>query len=789
MDPTEVRETSMNSPQPTIPPAVTRLLSKVRSRLRRYVILEGIAALVIWLVTMFWVGLTLDYLPVTFGANEMPREARIGLLSIVGAGGLVLFYRLILRRLTVPTNNRSLALLVEKHHPELNECLITTVEADLIQSGESSSRWTSEMLKRTQEFALSRIAEIDISRIFDPTTLWRKGFLSVFLLLSIALFAGIGLPAFKMAFDRLILLDDQRWPRMAQIEIVGVEILSNSPLSADSSLPESVVVPFNNKLVKVARGSSLRLVVSANTKSKVIPRYCKLTYETTEGRVRTVRMKRVGSAESSDQVQFVYQDKPLVGMIQSIRFSVIGYDHKVSDYQIQVVDRPLVTQSIVDATLPKYTGLLPRQEAITSGTRFPVGSSLEIKMSTSKPIVSAVLANMKTGESTELSFDQPVTQFTELVENLDNDIPLEVTLVDIDGVSNLSPHRVTVTAVPDAPPAVEIRPLGIGSSITERAQIQLTGQIRDDYGIQKAWLDVQMVGGAKLEIPVSPDKDGNFTQVIDLLDQQSPDSVLRVQPGEKLTIQLLAQDFCDLDGPGNIGSTDRLPFDIVTPSKLLSLLEGRELDLRRRFEQIYEETERLRDEYVRIQLDAKRIALGPEEFVEKENSEQNTANSEELAVLALKKALDLQRLRIQRAHQASEKANGELEGIRVGFESIHAELTSNRMDTTTRKQRLTKMIIEPIGRLSDPLHAQLQSTTQELEALHDQPEPFMPVVQQALSQTDDILIEMDRILEKMFDLENFNELMEKMRQLIDAQTQLREETEKLRKQQILDLLK
>lgn len=65
----------------------------------------------------------------------------------------------------------------------------------------------------------------------------------------------------------------------------------------------------------------------------------------------------------------------------------------------------------------------------------------------------------------------------------------------------------------------------------------------------------------------------------------------------------------------------------------------------------------------------------------------------------------------------------------------------------------------------------------------------MPVVEVALEQTDAIILEMERILEKMFDLENFNELMEKMRQLIDAQTDLREETEDLRKKQILDLLK
>src|SRR5690606_6657913 len=127
---------------------------------------------------------------------------------------------------------------------------------------------------------------------------------------------------------------------------------------------------------------------------------------------------------------------------------------------------------------------------------------------------------------------------------------------------------------------------------------------------------------------------------------------------------------------GNIGTADRLQLDVVSEDKLLSLLEGRELDLRRRFEQIRDETMRLREEYARIQIDGKRFTLGAAQFAPEQaaltQDENSRASAEgedqETSEDLFRKALDLQRLRIQRAYQASQKAEGEIWGIQAGFE-------------------------------------------------------------------------------------------------------------------------
>lgn len=785
MDSTEVRETGMSTSRDPIPDSILQLLDKLRSGIRRYVILEGIATILIWLGIVFWVGLALDYLPVTFGASEMPVEARTVVLGIAGLGSAWLLFQLILRRVWVKLPNRSMALLIERRYPQFGESLLTTVEA--AESTSEMDAYEQEMLAQTRRDALATLPEANVTELFDPTPLWRKGSLAVGALLSIGLFALVALPAFQTWMSRLVMLSDTTWPRLARIEVVGVEVLQRSD-AGDEEGSTTVVLPFTDGVVKIARGSSVRLLVAADANAPYTPRYCSLVYRTGDGVSDSVRMQRMGNADDDGKVSFVYDRKPLISMTTSLGFDVIGYDHKLSDYRIEVVDRPFITRSEVDAVLPGYTELLPRKEAVSGATQLPVGSQVTLSMVSSKPIVSATLFDLGTKETKELTFDTPITEIQETFASLSRDLPLEVSLTDIDGVSNEIPYRLKITAVPDSPPAVEMRPVGIGSAITKDAQIRLEGRIQDDFGVARSWIEVQVVGGAKMEIPVTTDIDGLFSTLIDLKDQQTPDGILRVEPDDKVTISLFAQDKCDLDGEGNIGTADRLQLDVVTPDKLLSLLEGRELDLRRRFEQIREETIRLREEYARIQIDAKRFAQGAEKFAAAETTPREGETPTDPQEL-FRKALDLQRLRIQRAQQASKKADGELVGIRVGFEEIRVELTSNRMDTTARKERLEKMIIEPIQKLSDPMHAQLQSTTQELEALYDQPEPFLPVVEVAIQQTDAIILEMERILEKMFDLENFNELMEKMRQLIDAQTELREETEDLRKKQILDLLK
>ena len=101
--------TTTESASTPTPESVVQLLDNLRSRIRWYVVLEGIAMLIVWLVLAFWVGMAVDYLPVLMGASEMPLEARRAFLAItlLGAFGVVYYY--VLRRVFSPLRDSSLA--------------------------------------------------------------------------------------------------------------------------------------------------------------------------------------------------------------------------------------------------------------------------------------------------------------------------------------------------------------------------------------------------------------------------------------------------------------------------------------------------------------------------------------------------------------------------------------------------------------------------------------------------------------------------------------------------------
>src|SRR5690606_33320114 len=77
---------------------------------------------------------------------------------------------------------------------------------------------------------------------------------------------------------------------------------------------------------------------------------------------------------------------------------------------------------------------------------------------------------------------------------------------------------------------------------------------------------------------------------------------LELQPKQKLLLSIKASDTYALDEEPHIGSSQKFVLDVVTPEQLRLLLEGRELSLRRRFEQIIQERTESRDSLAALSL-------------------------------------------------------------------------------------------------------------------------------------------------------------------------------------------
>ncbi|UUO08973.1 hypothetical protein M4951_11785 [Blastopirellula sp. J2-11] len=771
----------MTTPQPKseLPADLRELLGSLRRRIRLYVLLEGLALLVAWLAVTFWIGLAVDYLPVTFGASEMPREARIVCLVAIYGVSAYIFYRWILIRLVARMSDTSMAILIERRYPAFHESLLTAVESP-VEEDLTDVAFREGMIRQAVTQALDNSRQVKLNEIFNPWPLTRNITLAVALLISVGAFAAISFDSFQIWGRRLYWLSDEAWPRLARIEVVGVEVSRPSAASDGTTAADVVeVIPFKDGVATVARGSSPKLLVRAKSDAEVVPAYCTIVYETADGARGSVAMQRVGAARS-DYQRYIFQRKPLKSILASISFDVIGYDHRLRSLRIEAVDSPAVLTMQVDAAPPEYTNLLPRVSELTSSSELPIGSQYKLLAKTNKPIVRVEVANLREQTQSEITLTEPNDQFELEFPPLTDDLSLELTLIDSDGIYSEAPFRVQIAATADQAPNVNLQLAGIGTAITPQARIPLLGTITDDYETKDAWLDVQPGDGDITPFAIKPTPQGEVNYVLDLKETTGAPQLIA---GDQISLTLKASDLHDLTGGSNIGVSTRYPLDVVSPSKLLSLLEARELGLRRRFEQILQETQQLREEFVRVQLDAKRIATGPSSFSSGELEGENAADP----VAKMQQAIELQLLRVQRTPQASRKAEEELRGVAAGFEEIRQEIINNRVDTEKRKERLENDVISPINQIADVRQPDLREAIKRLEASLSDPTQSVESVGAAIAETDEIILAMQQVLDKMLDLETFNELVDQIREIIQLQEELQKDTETEQKRLFRDL--
>ena len=217
-------------------------------------------------------------------------------------------------------------------------------------------------------------------------------------------------------------------------------------------------------------------------------------------------------------------------------------------------------------------------------------------------------------------------------------------------------------------------------------------------------------------------------------------------------------------------------------------MERRELATRQRYELIIEEVTVMKDSLQRVAEEAQGLndpnAGDDPEDKQPANNEATDNDKELTAEEKQKRAQSLRLLRVQRALLQSQKSAQEILGVATTFDDIREELVNNRVDTADRKSRLQEQIAQPLHR--DP---QLDQRLNDLQPLVGQANQEPQAALEALTQAVDILQQMDEVLQKMLELETYNELIDLVRSLIQEQTEIQEKTRKERKKQLLDLLK
>lgn len=211
-------------PYPQLASALQMLLDRLRRRIRRYVWIEGLAAVLVWIGMTFWASLIVDWF------FEPPPAVRMVILAVVGLGLAGLVYQLIVRRLLVPLSDASMALLLERRYPQFNETLLTAVELTALGPDKGSAIRTCW---RTCGLATESARDVQLQTVFNPVPLRRNVAVALVLAVAIGGFALQSPQALGVWARRNLLFSQELWPRNTRLSIDG----------------------FNGGVVKVARGA------------------------------------------------------------------------------------------------------------------------------------------------------------------------------------------------------------------------------------------------------------------------------------------------------------------------------------------------------------------------------------------------------------------------------------------------------------------------------------------------------------------------------------------------------
>lgn len=768
-------------------PRLSALLHSLRQRIRRYVVWDSLLAVAAVVLAAFWLGLLLDYLPVQLRGTEMPRLAR-GLLLAAAIGlVLVILFRMLVGRLARPLPDDSLALLVERHHPGLGGRLVTAVQ--LNEPGRTGDSHSPALLQEVHAQAAAAIDEVDPGRVFRREPLIRKAMVAVPLAVGAIGFLIISPQAFGRALSRLTLLSDEPWPRRAQLEMVGVEL---PVVSASDELTESPkLIKFKDKVVRLPQGSSGTLRIRAKAEGAELPVVCTVYYRTDAGTRGQSNMRRVGRIIDGFQ-SFVLDGPPLTGLSESLTFDVRGLDDRLDDFRVESVTPPALTETTVSVRYPDYLRTATGNDfdwstSYQSGVRLREGSDVILTATSSVPLgESDVMVKTDSGQVTEvgIQYSEDRRSIALTLPDIWSATTINMVPSDVDGISAQAPYRYFLGVVQDEPPKLDMRLVGIGNAVTPIAKIPVEAIATDDYGIKDLVIsitpssdpeatgseavDAEAAASASLTPVLS--RDGQARSELDLRDLVADRKLPVIATGGAVSVIGEASDRYDL-GPAHLTRSEVFRLQVVTPEELLALMERRELGLRARLEQTIDETRSLRDS-----LDMFRRQGFAESAVETPVDEESLTRDQLV-----------KRLRIQESGLRANKTSQELSGIAASLDDILLEMVNNRVDSLDRQERIGSGVRDPLKRIVDDPMRRLQDQIAALERAVGEPETATPAAAKAVETAEEVLLQLTAVLEKMLDLESYNEILDMVRELIDDQQRLMDDTKDERKKRVLDL--
>jgi len=332
----------------------------------------------------------------------------------------------------------------------------------------------------------------------------------------------------------------------------------------------------------------------------------------------------------------------------------------------------------------------------------------------------------------------------------------------MDNIISLSPQTVRIRGVADKPPVIATRSVGVANAITRRAVIPFAGSIQDDYGVAKArfefivddgttWrvreFQTPLVAGA-IEYELLPDEAGR-PERFDVLP-------LELSEGQTLSISVTATDACTEPAP-QTSRAEPVVFRVVSNEELLSLLYTRELNMRRRFEEVIRRLEQIRDDVQFHEAAAARLASG---------TAADTASQDRIALTDC----------ARRSGDSLRVQSNELASIRVGFEEVIEQLINNQIPPKQLASDMRNRIVTPLQKILGEQMKNADNTVSEFRVAASRGEDCSRLVGRSVTDIEAAITGLREILENVRDMAEFHEVLSDLNAILKDQEKIQKET-------------
>ncbi len=642
-------------------------------------------------------------------AFRLPRGTRLVLLCVGGAGMVWQLARQLLAPLVRVLPDQALALEMEHRWRGPADLLASALH---FTSAPAGGRASASLESATVLQAQRLVEGLAPAHLIAWPRVRRWFLLGGIAAAVLAALAAQGPASAALWFRRNVVLARVDWPRRTQLVLL--------------ELP-----PF------VPRGEDVEIRVKA---LGVVPRAARLEVRGVTSRAsQTLQMERTGEA--------VFSAK-LVGVAETMAFTVKAGDGMLDEQRLEVVDRPAVSAARMIVTPPDYIArtlaAIVREGGMelawnAPAFEIPRGSRVEVVLEATKPLSSAwcrldgadpIEARRRRADS--VSFALAV----------DRDLTCEFGLVDTYGIESREPLRVELRAIPDEPPEVRVAATGVGGMLVPEARVPLVVRARDDHGLESVWLN-RWHQGADGRTEYAPVRllegqgqagfDGSYVE--DLRERALP-------PGGRFVVSVGARDNCppQVDPGPNSATSAPLSFRLVTVQELLWALLLRQEDLRRDLEQ-----------QIQRQKDIREGLAG------------RVGGDGELD--------DLERM--QRALAGVLGLTGD------GYRAVLDQMLNNRTVSQSNYELRIAGIVHPLAALAgaDGAVVRAADALAQVRRLEPPAESGGPGLAQPVRLMDEAVAEMEEVRSQMMLLESYAALLASVQEMADQQRELLRRTQ------------